>query len=101
LSGKSKFRHQLYVLTDYFDEVFGHRPYMGLLHGEDDQRVHADAVLEQAARLAGARDGDEIMVVVLKTGRRPFGRRRVRLVEPHTYERESAASKPGRSSRKS
>jgi hypothetical protein len=93
MSRRKKFRHQLYVLTDYFDEVFGHRPYMGMLHGEDDQPTRADVVLERAVHLAGARDGDEIMVVVLKTGRRPFGRRRVRYVEPHKYEREPSVVK--------
>jgi len=85
----NKIRHQLYVVTDYWDEHFGHRPYVGLLHDEDDRNVHATDVLERAMRLARVRDGDEIMVVVLKTGRRPLGSRKMRYVEPHVYERET------------
>jgi hypothetical protein len=96
---RDKIRHQLYVVTDYWDEHFGHRPYVGLLHDEDDRDVHATDVLERAMRLARVRDGDEIMVVVLKTGRRPLGARKMRWTEPHKYERESADEAKARRAR--
>ncbi|HYX20442.1 MAG TPA: hypothetical protein VFA98_06310 [Thermoanaerobaculia bacterium] len=86
---RDKIRHQLYVVTDYWDEHFGHRPYVGMLHDEDDRDVHATDVLERAMRLARVHDGDEIMVVVLKTGRRPLGARKMRWTRPHEYTRES------------
>ena len=89
---KKKPRHQLYVVTDYWDELFGHRPYGGMLHDEDDKHVHADEALERAVRLSGAKDGDEVVIVVLRTGRRPYGKRRMRYVEPHRYEREPIAA---------
>ena len=85
---KMRHHHQVYVVTDYWDEVYRHRPYEGMLHDERDEDVHATDVLERAMRLAGVRDGDEVVVIVLKTGRRPFGERRMRWVGPHRYERE-------------
>ena len=85
-----------FVVTDYWDEEFGHRPYTGLLHGADDRCVHYSEVIERALEEAGAVDGDEVTIIVVKTGRRPFGNRRMRLAEPHTYERETQAEGGGK-----
>lgn len=47
-----------------------------------------DGALTKAIRESGAVDGDEVEIIVRRTGRRPFGDRKVRLVESHMYERE-------------
>lgn len=55
---------------------------------EEDRRVDLGKLINNMASESGAVDGDEIILSVRKSGRRPFGDRRVRLVRPHTYERE-------------
>lgn len=75
-----------YTLTDYWSG--DHRPYRGILRDGKDNVVSDNEALEAAVAAAGAVDGDEIEIVVRKTGRRPFGDRKVTLVEPHTYKRE-------------
>lgn len=56
---------------------------------ESRQGVHGRSdALERALIEAGVQDGDEFEIVVRKTGRRPFGDRRVVYTKPHTYERE-------------
>jgi hypothetical protein len=78
-----------YVVTDYWDADYAHRPYTSALHtpGTDGHMDRA-AALHDAIEAAGAVDGDEIEIIVRKTGNRPFGNRRMRLTRPHTYERE-------------
>jgi hypothetical protein len=77
------------VLTDYWHGK--DRPYQGMLRdGETDAnlgQVGPETLLELVAE-SGAVDGDEIEITVRRTGRRPFGDRRVRLVRPHKYKRE-------------
>ncbi len=78
-----------YVVTDYWDKGCAHRPYTSVLHTPGtDGHVDRAAALRDAIEAAGAVDGDEIEIIVRKTGNRPFGNRRMRLVRPHTYERE-------------
>ena len=78
-----------YVLTDYWSG--NHRPYRGILRDGRDRVVSDDEALKAALNAVGAVDGDEIEIIVRKTGRRPFGDRKVTLVEPHTYKRERKA----------
>jgi hypothetical protein len=79
---------QTFIVTDYWDDLFLHRPYEGVLHGNDDKPVRDEDVIAQALKAARVKDGDEVVVLVLKTGRRPFGSARTRWVAPHRYERE-------------
>ena len=77
------------VLTDYWHGK--DRPYRSMLRdGETDADLGyvGPEVLWELVAESGAVDGDEIEIVVRRTGRRPFGDRRVRLVAAHTYERE-------------
>lgn len=104
------------VLTEYWSG--DHRPYVSMLRdGETDADLGyiGPEVLRELVTESGAVDGDEVdrhgnpgrvpkpsralapagearlrqrEIVVRRTGRRPFGDRRVRLVAPHTYERE-------------
>ena len=79
------------VVSDYWSEDFAHRPhasYARMLRDERDEPLSKPAVLDALIDFAGALDGDEIEITIKKTGRRPFGDRRVVLVEPHTYRRE-------------
>ncbi len=76
------------VVTDYWDEKGKHRPYRDVMHGPNDQPRRDSDVLAEALDVAGARDGDEVIVLAVKTGRRPFGDCRVVWAEPHKYERE-------------
>jgi hypothetical protein len=79
------------VLTEYWSGT--HRPYTNMLHdGDTDEdlgQLQPD-VLRELVEESGAVDGDEIEITIRRTGRRPFGDRKIRLVKPHTYERESA-----------
>lgn len=76
-----------YVLTDYHART--DRPYRNMLHDpETDEKVQVYSAFNAAAEAAGLRDGDEFVLVAVPTGQRPFGDRRVVLVEPHTYRRE-------------
>lgn len=38
---------------------------------------------------AGIQDGDEVEITVKRTGKRPYGERRIVLQEPHTYDFET------------
>lgn len=87
-----------YVASDYLVEVGrGHRPYRLVLHHPvtDVPMETVDAVMT-AMTIADVRDGDEIRIVVVKTGKRPFGDRRVVLQAPHTYVRETDAQQKAR-----
>lgn len=81
------------VVTDYHSPRYGgddYCPYETLLHNLiSDERVDRQDMLTRLVKLADAHDGDEVEVVIRKTGRRPFGNRRVRLVAPNTYKRET------------
>jgi hypothetical protein len=59
-----------------------------MLHDAHDDDGPQASFLEKLFREAGVKDGDEFELLVRKTGRRPFGDRKVRLVKPHSYERE-------------
>ena len=80
-----------YVLTDYWNLKRNHRPYQNWLHdpGTDEALSDTDA-LADAIKEAGAEAGDELEIIVQKTGRRPFGDRAFRRVRPHEYEREKS-----------
>lgn len=66
-----------------------HRCYRAMLHdATTDKPLDDRKLLDEALRAAGVVDGDEITITVTKTGRRPFGDRRVRYARPHSYERE-------------
>ena len=81
-----------FVLTDYWNERRDHRPYRNHLHDpKTDELVSDQSVLETAINEAGAVDGDEVEIVIRKTGKRPFGNRKVVLAEPHIYKREKKA----------
>ena len=81
-----------FILTDYCNERRDHRPYRNHLHDpKTDELVSDQSVLEAAINEAGAVDGDEVEIVIRKTGKRPFGNRKVVLAEPHIYKREKKA----------
>ncbi len=78
------------VLTDYWSEGgVGHRSYRGVWRTTDDAEADTNELHDRLCEEAGVQDGDEFEVTIKKTGRRPFGDRRVRYVRPHTYERET------------
>lgn len=66
------------------------RPYRNMLHDEHDNYLSQASrePLESLLLAVAAKDGDEVEITVRKTGRRPFGDRRIVLTAPHTYERE-------------
>lgn len=77
------------ILVDYHHG--NHRPYRNCLHDAQDESVdqaRSRTPLEAAIIASGAVDGDEIEIIVRKTGNRPFGDRKYRYTAPHTYERE-------------
>lgn len=81
-----------YVASDYHSE--GHRAYrLVFRHPVTDAPVERTAALATAMAIADVRDGDEVRIVVVKTGRRPFGDRRVVRTASHIYERETEAQR--------
>lgn len=77
-----------YVASDYHSE--GHRSYrLVLRHPLTDAPMEKVDAVTTAMVIADVKDGDEIRIVIVKTGRRPFGDRRVVLRSPHTYVRET------------
>jgi hypothetical protein len=84
-----------FVVTDYWSDA-GERPYSSVLHNvRTDRAADFVDVLKRAVERVHARDGDEIEVTITKTGKRPFGNRKVRLIGPHTFEREKWESANG------
>lgn len=86
----------LYVVTNYYGPADGptakHAYYTNHLHtSKSDGAVALDNVLDDALASADAKDGDEVQIIVVKTGRRPFGDRKMRCVAPFTYKREKKA----------
>lgn len=84
------------VLTVYWSGE--HVSYRNKLHDgvtDEDLGQVQPRVLQELLEESGAVDGDEIEIVVRKTGQRPFGDRKVRLIRPHTYERESSTAGAG------
>lgn len=74
------------LYRDYWNGDMTHRPYRNMMHDADtDKELWQIEQLEQAFRDAKAENGDEVEIVVRKTGRRPFGNRVWKLTEPHTY----------------
>jgi len=54
-----------------------HRPYTNLLHDDEDRLVGQVSLLRDLFAKSGAQDGDEIEIIVKRTGSRPFGERRI------------------------
>jgi hypothetical protein len=63
------------VLRDY--RHAGHIPHTNQWHTQDDKYVGQKPVIDILMREVGLQDGDEFEVIVRRTGRRPFGDRRV------------------------
>lgn len=77
------------VLTDYWNG--SHTPYTNILRDsitDEDLGQIQPEFLQKIINKSGAVDGDEIEIIIRRTGRRPFGDRKVRLIKPHTYARE-------------
>ncbi len=79
-----KGQRKLTVLDYWWDN---NRPYQNVPHDSDTaEKIDVFKLLDTLFEGAGVKDGDEVTITVTKTGRRPFGNRRMRLVAPHTYE---------------
>jgi hypothetical protein len=78
------------VLTHYLGAAGerAHAHYERLHFSATDSPIDLAAAVIKAAQTLGATDGDELEVIVRRTGRRPFGDRRVRFVGPSAYRRE-------------
>ena len=79
-----------YVFTQY--RADDHVTYNHVLHDAQDTSVAQVSFLADLFEEAGVLDGDEVELVVRRTGRRPFGDRKIRLVAPHGYKREPGAA---------
>lgn len=66
-----------YVFRENWAE--DHRPYSNLLHDGEDRLIGQVSLLKDLFAKAGAQDGDEIEIIVRRTGSRPFGERRIML----------------------
>lgn len=78
------------VITHYHSG--DHTPYLYMMRDPETDiesgQAGVNSVLGTLVRKLGVNDGEEIEVIVRKTGRRPFGNKRVVLTEPHIYGRE-------------
>ena len=82
----------LVVVTDYYDARGNPEGFEELRASATDEPIDEVCALDAAAHELGAEDGDEIEIIVRKTGRRPFGDRKMRRVRRHAYEREAEAA---------
>ncbi len=84
------------VVVDYWagnrpgDERYLNVPYRAMMHTEGDVKADWHASWRSMLEEVGAKDGDEVEITIRRTGRRPFGDRRMRLVRDHEYEREAS-----------
>lgn len=79
------------VVTHYWEQGKEHTPYSWNLRTPDnDMEMDKSDLLASMIKHSGAQDGDEIEIIVRKTGRRPFGDRKFVRVGPHEYRREKA-----------
>jgi hypothetical protein len=77
------------VVTHLWNQKKDHTPYRWTLRTPDnDMEMDKQDLLASMIKHSGAEDGDEIEIIVRKTGRRPFGDRKFVLVGPHKYKRE-------------
>jgi hypothetical protein len=76
------------VVTDYLAPDGGSTVYENVLHSLTDRARDPEEIFTRAIRELGVEKGDEIEVVIRRTGRRPFGDRRVFVVNSHTFARE-------------
>lgn len=72
-----------------WNETKTHTPYRNVMRSHDDQDIGQFSVLDDLFREADIQDGDEVEIIVKKTGNRPFGDKAIVYVKPHTYERET------------
>lgn len=83
------------VPRDYWSG--GHRPFRDAIHDpEDDREIDRNDLLGRLIAGTGALDGDEVEIVVRKTGARPFDRRIFARAEPHGYAPVEPESPKGR-----
>lgn len=79
------------VVTHYWELGKKHTPYTWTLRTPDnDMEMDMSDLLASMIKHSGAEDGDEIEIIVRKTGNRPFGDRKFVRVGPYEYRREQA-----------
>lgn len=74
------------VKRDYWAKD-NHCPYRNCFHDKEDQPLDWYDVIREL--LSDIEDGDEMEIVVTKTGKRPFGDRRYCYQTPHAYAPET------------
>lgn len=74
-----------FIFRNHWNENETHCPYQNILHDKNDKEVCQLSQLEDLFDAAEVKDGDEIEIIVRKTGKRPFGARIWKLLEPHKY----------------
>ena len=75
-------------VNHYWNSDFSHTPYMYQLF-EDGQETDLSEMVESMLSSIDAEDGDEFEITITKTGKRPFGNRKMFLFQPHGYRRET------------
>lgn len=73
------------IKRDYWAN--GQNPYRAMLHDHTDRAIDTTACRYDL--LADFNDGDEIEIIVRRTGKRPFGDRRYILQAPNRYDPET------------
>lgn len=73
------------LYREYLGSGRMHATYVCMMHSADDRPLFNLTELVELFDKAGARDGDEVEIVVRRTGMRPFGGRCWVLTAPHTY----------------
>ena len=75
-----------FLYRDYWNQERNHRPYQGVFHSLDDRPEWSfNDAMKQAMDTLGIVDGEEVEVIVRKTGCRPFGDRVWVWSKPHEY----------------
>ncbi len=85
-----------WTYLEYWDTQETHRPYRNMVAMTQSEKVEDHRQIDALRELfqeAGLQSGEEFLISIRKTGNRPFGDRRVRLVAPHTYRMDAEAAK--------
>ena len=73
-----------FIYRHYWNEDETHAFYQNMLHTTDDKKFAQVSQLEKLFEAADVKDGDEIEIIVRKTGNRPFDKI-WKSTAPHVY----------------
>lgn len=74
-----------FIFRNHRNNEQSHCPYQNMIHDLNDAQLFQMSEFAQCFVEAGVKDGDEIEIIIRRTGKRPFGDRIWKLLSPHIY----------------